>query len=73
MKLDSNYTKATSEPIHVSVLYRGAIEMCGGLLMPASALDGKTQSWTTTCKGSFLESRWAEYRVDTQAWPVANW
>ena len=73
MKLDSNYTKATGEPIDVPELYRGAIEVCGGLLMPASVLDGKTQSWTTTCKGSYLENRWAEYRLDAQGWRVANW
>ncbi|MFM8600057.1 MAG: hypothetical protein ACKOB8_13795 [Mycobacterium sp.] len=44
-----------------------------GLLVPPESNGGKAQAWETTYAGEHLENDWAEWKVETQAWPRITW
>lgn len=45
-----------------------------GFLMPGGVLpNGKTQSWSTTYAGDYVDNDWAEWVVKTEAWPRISW
>jgi len=45
----------------------------GFLVPPGDLPGGKAQNWDTTYAGDYLENDWAEWKVETQAWPRITW
>ena len=47
-----------------------------GFLVPPSKndkKDGNPQGWETTYAGDYADNDWAEWKVETKAWPQINW
>ena len=55
-------------------LWDADIQVRFGFLAPPGDLPGGAASnWTTTYAGDYLENKWAEWKVETQAWPRITW
>jgi len=79
--LDSNYTTLldfdSERPGRQDFEFRSApwdtsIQVRVGLLVPPGA-ENKPQEWTTDYAGDYVDNKWANWTVDTQAWVRTIW
>ncbi len=56
-----------------TVPFDANIQVRYGLLVPAGTTGNQPPTWTTKYSGEYLENKWAEWEVQTQAWARATW
>jgi hypothetical protein len=72
--LDDQYMYSTSSTESVAAgLWKFTLAQRFGLLVPPSYVGGKPQGWVTTYAGDYADNAWAEWKVETQAWPQVTW
>lgn len=73
LDLNEQYIGSATLPVRTKP-WDTDVELRFGLLIPPSDLTGsEVQSWTTTYAGKYVKNDWAEWTVETQAWPRITW
>lgn len=69
-----NFMYSTTVPVLVPLIWSFILPTRFGFLVPPAYTDKRDPlGWETTYAGDYVDNDWAEWKVETQAWPQVNW